>query len=71
MSEVKRVREFAIKNGYETIKPLPDWKGLATYEPIYNSKSECDFIGLPLFIIVEKDGGIRMSTADEALERIE
>lgn len=64
--KLSTIKEFAVKNGYKDAVFLKKWNGYNCYEPIM-SKDGVSFIGLPL-VIMEKDGKIRMSTADEAME---
>lgn len=65
----KKIEEFAISQGYTTATYLCEWNGFDCYEPIVDEK-EISFIGLPLLILVDKKGNIRMSTPDEALQQI-
>lgn len=65
---MKEVIEFARKNGYETAVKAVDWNGYECYEPVMD-KDEISYIGAPLVILV-KDNTIRMSTVEEAFQRI-
>lgn len=59
---------FAKQNGYETAVKADDWNGYECYEPVMK-KNELSHIGPPLVILV-KDNTIRMSTVEEAFQRI-
>jgi hypothetical protein len=60
---LKKVIEFAKKQGFETAFYLHKWQKYEVYQPVYNDeKAE---IGLPLAILVE-DNNIRMTTAEES-----
>lgn len=65
----KTIEEFAIRNGYKTASFLCKWNGFDCYEPIVD-EDRISFVGLPLLILVDKQGNIRMSTPDEALQQI-
>ncbi len=62
----KDVNEFAIKQGYKGAKYIGNWKKYRVYEP-YMTSNEVSFVGLPLVILVNENGEIRMSTSDEAI----
>lgn len=62
----KDVNEFAIKQGYKGAKYIGNWKKYRVYEP-YMTSNEVSFVGLPLVILVNENGEIRMSTSDEAM----
>lgn len=61
---MKNVKEFAIKQGYNDVKKLENWKGYDIYEPILYDDA---IIGIPLVIMV-KGSEMRMSTIKEAFE---
>lgn len=63
------VNEFAKKQGYQWAKYLCNWNGFKCYEPII-SKNEVAYLGLPLLILEDADGNIRMSTPEEAMEQL-
>lgn len=64
------VDEFAKAQGYETAEYLCDWRGFKCYEPVL-AKDELSFVGLPLLILEDINGNIRMSTSDEAMQQID
>lgn len=66
----KRIKEFAVSKGYASVSYLCEWNGFSCYEPI-SEFGEVSFTGLPLLILVDQYGNIRMSTPDEALKQIE
>lgn len=66
----KRIEEFAVGQGYASASYLCEWNGFSCYEPI-SEPNEVSFIGLPLLILVDQYGNIRMSTPDEALKQID
>lgn len=69
--KLEKVIEFAKKNGYDGAEPRGEWKGYEVYEPTFkDSGEELAIVGLPLVILV-KGEEIRMSTPDEALERLD
>ena len=69
MSE-NAVIDFAKKQGYETVEYLCEWRGFKCYEPIF-AEDEVSFVGLPLLILEDKDGNIRMSTPEEAMQQMD
>lgn len=59
--------EFANNKGYETVKYLCEWDGFKCYSPVLSKgKSAC--IGLPVLILEDDEGNIRMSTTEEAFQ---
>lgn len=60
-----KIIEFAKANGYKGAIFLKKWKDYNCYEPSMGDGVQ--MVGLPL-VIMEKDGVIRMSTPDEAME---
>lgn len=62
----KNVTEFANKYGYNGAKYVGDWKEYKVYEP-YMDEQQVSYIGLPMVILVNDKGEIRMSTSDEAM----
>lgn len=62
---LQEVINFAKLQGYESAEYLCDWNGFKCYEPINKNLS---FTGLPLLILEDKDGNIRMSTPEEAIK---
>ena len=59
---IDKVKQFAIKQGYNDIKKLENWNGYEVYEPIMGEDA---IIGIPLVIMV-KGNNIRMSSIEEA-----
>lgn len=64
------VEEFAVKMGYETAEYLCEWNGFHCYEPIL-VKGRISYVGLPLLILEDSAGNIRMSTAEEAMQQLD
>lgn len=65
----KEIKNFAKYHGYEDAKYIGKWREYKVYEPIF-SKGEISYIGLPLVILVNKKGEIRMSTDEEAMANL-
>lgn len=65
----KKIEEFAIKQGYSSAVYLCEWNGFDCYEPV-EDPFQISYIGLPLLILVDKQGNIRMSTPSEAMKQI-
>lgn len=63
------IDRFAKSQGYETAEYLCEWRGFKCYEPII-AEEEMTFVGLPLLILEDGDGNIRMSTPEEAMQQI-
>lgn len=64
------VNEFAKTQGYEKAEYLCEWRGFKCYEPVV-AEGEVSFVGLPLLILEDEKGNIRMSTPEEALQQID
>lgn len=64
------VTKFAQEHGYKGAKYIGNWKEYKVYEP-YVSENEVSFTGLPLVILVNNNGEIRMSTSDEAMATLD
>lgn len=64
------IDEYAKSLGYETAEYLCEWRGFKCYEPIV-SEGEMSFVGLPLLILEDAEGNIRMSTPEEAMQQID
>ena len=62
--------EFAKKNGYNSAEYLCEWNNYTCYEPIFKENA-VSYIGLPLLILEDSEGNLRMSTPEEALEQID
>lgn len=58
--------KFAKEHGYNGAKYIGEWKEYKVYEPYIDEKNT-SYSGLPLVILVNKNGEIRMSTSDEAM----
>lgn len=65
-----QVDEFAKSQGYETAEYLCEWRGFKCYEPIV-AKNRMSYVGLPLLILEDEKGNIRMSTPEEAMQQID
>lgn len=63
------VVKFAEQQGYTDAEYIGKWKGYDCYEPILSDFDETAFIGLPLLILVDWQGRIRMSTSEEAMKQ--
>ena len=63
------VNEFAKQQGYDRAEYLCEWRGFHCYEPLINGDGPA-YIGLPLIILVDQEGKIRMSTSQEAMQQI-
>lgn len=68
--EKSKIYEFAKEHGYETAEFLCEWRGFKCYEPIF-SANRISFIGMPLLILEDKDGKLRMSTPEEAMQQLD
>lgn len=66
----KVIEEFARKYGYKTAVYLCKWNGYDCYEPIAHDEG-ISCMGLPILILVDIQGNIRMSTPEEALQQID
>lgn len=66
----KDVDKFAQEHGYKGAKYNGKWKEYKVYEP-YMDENKVSYIGLPLVILVNDQGEIRMSTSDEAMAIID
>lgn len=68
----ERITAFARAQGYDGVLPLAPWRGYEVYEPTFAGESEDDFlpVGPPLVILVQGET-IRMSTEEEAFQRID
>lgn len=64
------IDKFAKSQGYETAEYLCEWRNYKCYEPIL-ADGEMSFIGLPLLILEDNEGNIRMSTPEEAMQQID
>ncbi len=62
--------KYAKAQGYESAEYIGEWRGYKCYEPII-AEGEIAFIGLPLLILEDKEGNIRMSTPEEAMQQID
>lgn len=66
----KDVIKFAQEQGYKGAKYIGNWKEYKVYEPYMDDK-QVSYIGLPLVILVNANGEIRMSTSDEAMATLD
>lgn len=64
------IDKFAKRQGYQTAEYLCEWRSFKCYEPIA-ADGEISFIGLPLLILEDENGNIRMSTPEEAMQQID
>lgn len=64
------IDKFAKTHGYETAEYLCEWRGFKCYEPIV-TEGQISFVGLPLLILEDEKGNIRMSTSEEAMQQID
>lgn len=64
------IDNFAKSQGYETAEYLCEWRGFKCYEPVITD-GETSFVGLPLLILEDNEGNIRMSTPEEAMQQID
>lgn len=64
------IDRFAKSQGYESAEYLCEWHGFRCYEPIV-AEGKMSFVGLPLLILEDNAGNIRMSTHEEAIQQIE
>ena len=69
-SNDKEIIKFAQDHGYKGVKYNGKWKDYKVYEP-YMDENELSYTGLPLAILVNNQGEIRMSTSDEAMAIID
>ena len=67
----EKVLQFARENGYDNAEYIAKWRGYDCYEPIAGDGTETAFIGLPLMIMADAEGRIRMSTPQEAMEQLD
>ena len=61
--------EFARQHGFFSAEYVGEWNGYKCYEPII-SENEISFIGLPLLILEDDKGILRMSTPGEGYQQI-
>lgn len=66
----KEIDEFAQNHGYKGAKYIGNWKEYKVYEP-YIDNNQISYTGLPLVILVNDNGEIRMSTPDEAMATLD
>lgn len=68
----ERVTAFAKAQGYDGALPLAPWRGYEVYEPTFAGVGMDDFIPIgPPFVILVQGETIRMSTEEEAFQRID
>lgn len=66
----KNVDKFAQEHGYKGAKYIGNWKEYKVYEP-YVDNTKVSYTGVPLVILVNNNGEIRMSTSDEAMATLD
>lgn len=66
----KEIEKFAVEQGYKSAIFLCKWREYDCYEPIVNDE-DVAFVGLPLLILVDGQGRIRMSTPEEAMQQMD
>ena len=64
-----KILQFAKAQGYDGAEYDSKWHAYDVYQPTFDGV-EIPMIGLP-FVILVKDGAIRMSTKDEAFEYLD
>lgn len=64
------VTKFAQEHGYKGAKYIGNWKEYKVYEP-YFDENQVSYTGIPLVILVDNNGDIRMSTSDEAMATLD
>ena len=64
------IDRFAKRQGYATAEYLGEWRGFKCYEPIL-AEGDMSFVGLPLLILEDGSGNVRMSTPEEAMQQID
>lgn len=64
------VKGFARDHGYQTAEYIGEWRGFTCYEPIFK-EGEVAYIGLPILILEDEKGNLRMSTLKECLQQID
>lgn len=66
----KEIEKFAVEQGYKSAIFLCKWREYDCYEPIVDDEAVV-FVGLPLLILVDEQGMMRMSTPEEAMQQME
>jgi len=66
---INSILSFAKAAGYADVKPTDSWNGYDVYRPVESCEHPRDS-GLPVVILVKGDE-IRMSTDEEAFERLD
>lgn len=64
------IDKFAQQQGFDRAEYLCEWRGFQCYEPIVGEGGQPSFIGMPLLVLVDKKGNIRMSTAAESMQQL-
>lgn len=67
---MERIIAFAVEQGYTSASYIGKWKEFKCYEPIMNEE-EVAYIGLPLLILEDEKGTLRLSTPEEAMQQLE
>ena len=68
---MERVLRFARERGYAGAGYAGKWRGYECYEPFPDGEDGAVYTGLPLMILVSPDGSMRMTTPQEAMERLD
>ena len=68
--QFNRVERFAKRNGFSSVRFINVWNGYKCYEPLFD-KNEVSYTGMPLLILEDANGRIRMSTEEEAFQHID
>lgn len=63
----KKIKDLAADLNANGVKLGKKWNGFTVYEPIYDKNL---YIGLP-YVILEKEGVLRISSDSEALEYLD
>lgn len=66
----ERIDKFAQENGFLRGSYLGKWHEYECYEPIASNEG-FSYLGLPLMILEDADGNLRMSSHEEAFQRID
>jgi len=69
--DIERIRQFAIKSGFDDVEYVWNWQGYEVYNPVLDLEDgqEPPMIGLPHVILVRGDE-IRWSIGDESLAHL-
>lgn len=72
MTELERVIDFAKQKSvkFDSISFECEWDKFNVYVPVFNTDGDY-FIGLPKYILVDKQNNIRLAETDEVYEILE